>query len=666
MERKARKLATESYINNLLNSDEGAKCVIVSGWLEPKISLYQSRCDQIAKELLDSEQMGTCSYHDGARIIFFHKSQLLHDWRIKLDFRCEKVQRAYTPSLYFIIVFKPFKVKGTFDHVVPSIVTPEPDNVSKSHHLDDNLSNRRSIQDDDEVLSGKSSIEDFEENFGEQLADNSDISLEDEQNESPEDQYNDSTGYKRSFDESRRPGGRRDDKYSDRQSVQDYEEDNVDEDYEPEVSKRYKSQVTEEEIVEKLFEMNEEEIIEYATDLNHEDRLKFMDLLLKRDEEYRNREPVRYSEAHLATINKQGNAVETDINISELQKKREDLANAANLSAAYIDKNYNVVEQPVEPVVKSRVSYSYGPQNAHVFASQTGFSQDNERAVNVRGNTPIKSVLEGSVRAPIGSVMGRVDMSTLNIQEGKISQSRVSAVGIQPLFRERVDITVTSAKSTPGKTGPSILGGGLSLTGHLKNNNVGNAGGNRQMGNNNMNVNNNKFNSNSGAVSNANNNNNNNKRFNNQNRGQGQSQGMNINSNSNSQGFNNNSNSNKGNFNKGNRNQQGGNQRFQQGGNRNQAGGNNNNSNSGQQQPDLDQNQMQQLLKTLSGGNFELQGNQLQIPTTVFNQITSLLNAQNITVPGVNGAVGGQQQQGGNQQKANLLETPLFNMNNQK
>jgi len=128
---------TFTFTNRLKKSEK-----VIAGWIESHISIYQSRCDQIAKELLANEVVAVCEYTESSRVFLMHKNQMKDDWKTQLNFREKKVNKGSNPSLFFILVHKPYKLKGDAKMIVPEAVTassekntPHSRGVDKSHHM---------------------------------------------------------------------------------------------------------------------------------------------------------------------------------------------------------------------------------------------------------------------------------------------------------------------------------------------------------------------------------------------------------------------------------------------------------------------------------------------------------------------------------------------------
>ena len=134
----------EEYLGFTLTNRHKKSEKVIAGWIESHISIYQSRSEQIAKELLANEVVAVCEYNQSSRVFLMHKNQMKDDWKTQLGFKEKKVNRGTNPSLFFILVHKPYKMKGDAKMIVPETVTaatssekntPNSHGVNKSHHM---------------------------------------------------------------------------------------------------------------------------------------------------------------------------------------------------------------------------------------------------------------------------------------------------------------------------------------------------------------------------------------------------------------------------------------------------------------------------------------------------------------------------------------------------
>jgi hypothetical protein len=107
---------------------------------------------------MESGKIGMTAISRSAKLFFLHKHQMNSSTRARLNFRIKRVQKASNPALYFIIVYKPYKETG-----IPPMISPEI--VQGAGGLVDmtGYESMRKRREEDE----KSSIEDFETDFGE-------------------------------------------------------------------------------------------------------------------------------------------------------------------------------------------------------------------------------------------------------------------------------------------------------------------------------------------------------------------------------------------------------------------------------------------------------------------------------------------------------------------
>lgn len=180
--KKIPKENVEAYFEKTLNSREDRDLHIISGWIECSISLYQSRYEQIARDFLKNQEVGTATYgNESARIIFMHKDQLSPSWKSKLNFKTRRTSKTSNPILYFIILGKPEKYTSRTKFIAPT--------VEKTYEPKDFSAGKKSLeefeQDYDKVSEG-TSIEDFEPDFGVAVDDKDSLaSLEDEDRAEP-------------------------------------------------------------------------------------------------------------------------------------------------------------------------------------------------------------------------------------------------------------------------------------------------------------------------------------------------------------------------------------------------------------------------------------------------------------------------------------------------
>jgi len=160
---KKHKNKVEDYFNNVLNEDSGIR--IISGWVENRISIYQSRCEQIAQDFLQTETIGTTTYdHKSTRILFLHKDQINSTWKSKLRFRTKKLTKTSNPILCFIIITRADRLAKNTRYITP-IVEKQLGTTPRKGSFD-SLDSLDSLADWEEELSQASSIGDYEPDFG--------------------------------------------------------------------------------------------------------------------------------------------------------------------------------------------------------------------------------------------------------------------------------------------------------------------------------------------------------------------------------------------------------------------------------------------------------------------------------------------------------------------
>jgi len=122
MEGQLSKARFEAYLNNALVQWDKKLEKLISGWIESPISIYQSRSDQMAKELLDNDKVSMSTYHESSKIFFLHKDQLPDTWKTTFNFRIKKLRKNSNPTLCFIIIHKPYKLKAPVKPIEPEVV----------------------------------------------------------------------------------------------------------------------------------------------------------------------------------------------------------------------------------------------------------------------------------------------------------------------------------------------------------------------------------------------------------------------------------------------------------------------------------------------------------------------------------------------------------------
>ena len=126
MEGKMSQNRFETYMNSFFGQWDKKREKIISGWVESPISIYQSRCEQMSKELLETSKISMSTYHQSSKIFFLHKNQIPAPWKAKLNFRIENLGKNSDPSLCFIIVHKPFKMTQPLKCLQPEFVPINP------------------------------------------------------------------------------------------------------------------------------------------------------------------------------------------------------------------------------------------------------------------------------------------------------------------------------------------------------------------------------------------------------------------------------------------------------------------------------------------------------------------------------------------------------------
>ena len=280
MQKKFSFMQFSEYLNNVLEeSERNNERIVISGWMEFRISVYQSSYEQFAQDLLKSEKIGTIAYDNSARIVFLHKDQL-REWKDRLNVHVKRTQMKSEPIIYFIIVAKPEKFTERTRFITPKIVTSDTGSTGKlSARRKDSLDSLES----EEEKSEPSSIEDFEEDFGAEILDEgSSISSLHEGMEEEEEEE--------AYEETRAPFTRRPNRGSYGYNKRNYEE-FEDEDFSKDLAPMKKvkfdilPEMEKEEIVEKLQEMEPEEITYFAANLDPRHRHIIMEYLMQLENE---------------------------------------------------------------------------------------------------------------------------------------------------------------------------------------------------------------------------------------------------------------------------------------------------------------------------------------------------------------------------------------------
>lgn len=123
MEGRISQTRFEGYLGQTFSQWEKKIEKVIAGWVESSISIYQSRCEQMARELLEAKKVSMSSYHESSKIFFLHRDQMPDEWRIKLNFGVKKLKKNSDPSLCFIIIHKPYKLKAAVKSIDPEIVS---------------------------------------------------------------------------------------------------------------------------------------------------------------------------------------------------------------------------------------------------------------------------------------------------------------------------------------------------------------------------------------------------------------------------------------------------------------------------------------------------------------------------------------------------------------
>ena len=115
----------KSYMNKALNakeSKEEKEEKMISGWVESHISVYQSVCDRISAEFLDTGKVGMIEYNESSKIFFMHRTQFPLEWRTQVGLEVKNIQKFSNPSLYFIIYHRPYRLQHMVNSIAPEVI----------------------------------------------------------------------------------------------------------------------------------------------------------------------------------------------------------------------------------------------------------------------------------------------------------------------------------------------------------------------------------------------------------------------------------------------------------------------------------------------------------------------------------------------------------------
>lgn len=115
----------QAYFNKCLNNFATSKNkeeVVVSGWIESHVEMYQRDLDEISADLDSTNKVIMIGYNESSRIYVLTSKQFNPQWRRLLGFRFKKVQKDSRPYLHFIIIHKPYKLAHDTVSLVPDPV----------------------------------------------------------------------------------------------------------------------------------------------------------------------------------------------------------------------------------------------------------------------------------------------------------------------------------------------------------------------------------------------------------------------------------------------------------------------------------------------------------------------------------------------------------------
>jgi len=115
----------QAYFNKCLNNFTTKKVkeeVVVSGWIESHVEMYQKELEDIASDLDNLNKVIMINYNESSKIYVLTNKQFNPQWRRLLDFRFKKVQKDSRPYLYYIIIHKPYKLAHDTVSLVPDPV----------------------------------------------------------------------------------------------------------------------------------------------------------------------------------------------------------------------------------------------------------------------------------------------------------------------------------------------------------------------------------------------------------------------------------------------------------------------------------------------------------------------------------------------------------------
>ena len=101
--------------------------------------MCQDACEKMAASLLSNNKVGIFKYADCAKIFFMHRSQFRPEWQRKFGFKMKKLQKNSQSSLYFMVMFQPYKFSydlSLLKRIEPEIISPYKDNRSTEDFLD--------------------------------------------------------------------------------------------------------------------------------------------------------------------------------------------------------------------------------------------------------------------------------------------------------------------------------------------------------------------------------------------------------------------------------------------------------------------------------------------------------------------------------------------------
>lgn len=112
--------------------------------------MFQDQCEKMASSLLSTNKVGIFKYADCVQIFFMHKNQFRPEWLRKFQFKMQKLQKNSYSSLYFLIVFQPYKFEydlSLLKRIEPDVISPYKENRVTEGQSDFQMNNSRKDSD---------------------------------------------------------------------------------------------------------------------------------------------------------------------------------------------------------------------------------------------------------------------------------------------------------------------------------------------------------------------------------------------------------------------------------------------------------------------------------------------------------------------------------------